>query len=184
MARDILIAKMSSVKTAMYKFEPFYRVKIESVIDGDTLVLSFYLGLGIWLNNQKVRLRGINAPEMRGVERDLGAKVTNYLKKLLQQAEDVIVKTDEKSKGKYGRFLVIVYGKYDGKWVNLNNKLVEAGAAVEYMASDASDADEIFDPPPEDIESRVDVNEELTEQEVYREVEAMMQLAREVIGES
>jgi micrococcal nuclease len=36
------------------------------VIDGDTLVLDIDLGFGIWKINQKVRVLGVNCPEMRG----------------------------------------------------------------------------------------------------------------------
>ena len=171
----------------MYKFEPFYRAKVEKVTDGDTLVISFYLGLGIWLNDQKVRLLGINAPEKTGETRELGLKVTEYLKGLLRQASGVIIRSDEAKKGKYGRFLVVVYGKIDGEWVNINQKLVEVGAAQEYMvASDASEAEEIFNPPPQDIENRVMVDEVRTEQEVYQNgaevIAAMVVLAKEVAG--
>lgn len=171
----------------MYKFEPFYRVKVERVIDGDTLVISFYLGLGIWLNDQKVRLLGINAPEVKGESRSIGLEVTNYLKSLLAKSDGVIIRTDEEKKGKYGRFLVVLYGKIDNKWQNLNQKLVTVGAAQEYMASDAADAKEIFDPKPEDIESRVDLDEDKTDKEVYgedpKEVAASLLLfAREILS--
>jgi len=165
----------------MYNFEPFYRIKVDRVVDGDTLVISFHLGLGIWLDEQKVRLIGINAPEMKGESKAKGEKVKLYLAKLIASAEDIIVRTDEKKKGKYGRFLVVVYGKYGGKWQNLNQKLVQVGAAVEYMVSSQVDVEEIFNPAPEDIEDRVKVNERRTEDEIYREVKAMLKLAKEVL---
>jgi endonuclease YncB( thermonuclease family) len=168
----------------MYKFEPFYRAKVDRVVDGDTLVLSFYLGLGIWLNEQKVRLVGINAPEVTGVEKEQGLKVTAYLKSLLDKSDDIIVRTDEKKKGKYGRFLVVVFGKMGGKWINFNERLVQAGAAREYMASTV---EEIFNPDPADIESRIDLDELKTETEVYdREeaVQAMLNMAKEILHET
>jgi len=170
----------------MYKFEPFFRVKVDRVIDGDTLVVSFYMGLGLWLHEQKVRLLGINAPEKTGETKEQGLKVTAYLESLLKKADDVIVRTDEGKKGKFGRFLVILYGRIDGKWVNLNKRLVSVGAAREYMAADASDAKDVFDPPPADIERRVKVDEAMTESLVYlntdKEVTAMLKIAREVLS--
>jgi endonuclease YncB( thermonuclease family) len=169
----------------MYKFEPFYRVKVDEVIDGDTLVISFYMGLGIWLDKQKVRLLGINAPENTGDTREQGLKVTKYLTDLLSKSSDVIVRTDEGKKGKYGRFLVVVYGNLNGKWENLNKHLVSAGAAQSYMAADATDAKDVFDPPPEEIERRVTVDEAKTEQEVYHKAEvvtAMLKMAKEVLS--
>jgi micrococcal nuclease len=155
----------------MFQFEQHFRVDVNRVIDGDTLDVSFYLGLGIWLNTQRIRLRGINTPEMKGEERLLGMKVKQYLVDALNKAEVVVAKTDEASKGKYGRFLAIIYAKLDGKWVNVNKELLRQGAAKEYMASrmDAKSQKEIFDPPPEDLESRLQVMEHLTEEQVYDE---------------
>lgn len=153
----------------MFKFEQHFRVDVNKVIDGDTLDVSFYLGLGIWLNNQRIRLRGINAPEMKGEQRPMGIKVRDYLVNALQQAEVIVAKTDEKSKGKYGRFLVILFAKTAGKWVNVNQELIRQGAASEYMASDMDmeTQTEVFAPPPEDLESRLQVLEQRTEEEVY-----------------
>jgi len=153
----------------MFDFEKYFRVKVDRVVDGDTLDLSFYLGLGIWLNTQRVRLLGINTPETRGVERPLGLKVKKYLTEAISRAEEVMVKTDEGTKGKYGRFLVILYVKLNGKWINVNKELTRQGAAVDYMASDVADAKQVFDPSEQDIESRLKVDDKKTELEVYDE---------------
>ena len=160
------------VYALMFAFEQHFRLKVNRVIDGDTLDVSFYMGLGIWLNNQRIRLRGINAPEMKGEERPMGIKVKDYLIKALDTAEVVVAKTDEESKGKYGRFLVILFAKIAGKWVNVNNELIRQGAAKEYMASsmDTETLEEVFAPPPEDLESRLEVLEQQTEEEVYDDV--------------
>jgi micrococcal nuclease len=158
----------------VHRFETLFRVEPVKVTDGDTLVLNIYLGLGIWLNAQKVRLLGINAPELKGEERPMGLKVRDYLASVIQKSEGLIARSDEEKKGKYGRFLMVLYAKLDGKWVNVNSMLVEKGAAREYMASDSSDAAEVFDPPPEDIEQRVVVDEERTERDVYENGEPDM----------
>jgi micrococcal nuclease len=153
----------------MFNFEKYFRVEVNRVVDGDTLDVSFYLGLGIWLNTQRVRLLGINTPETRGVERPMGLKVKNYLADAINRATEVIIKTDEGEKGKYGRFLVVVYVKLDGKWINVNKELTRQGAAVEYMAADVSEVKQVFDPSDQDIESRLKVDEKKTELEVYDE---------------
>ena len=153
----------------MFQFEQHFRLDVNRVIDGDTLDVSFYLGLGIWLNNQRVRLRGINTPEMKGEERPQGIAVREYLVDALKKAEVVVAKTDEKSKGKYGRFLVILFAKISGKWINVNKELLRQGAAKEYMAAVMNQETQtsIFAPPPEDLESRLEVLEHKTEQTVY-----------------
>jgi len=182
----------------MYDFERYHRIRIERIIDGDTMVVSFYLGLGIWLNNQSVRFLGINAPEMKGEEREQGKSVTEFLKKLLSEADDMIVRTDEEKKGKYGRFLVTVFAKHSGKWHNVNELLVERGAAREYMSSGnlrdtpVEEHKEIFDTPAKNIEERVEVDEARTESEVYNVdsdsptdeevIQEIVTAAKEVLG--
>lgn len=155
----------------MYDFERYHRIKVERVKDGDTLVASFYLGLGIWLNDQPVRLLGINAPEMKGDSRPEGEAVKSFLEKLLASADDVIVRTDEEKKGKYGRFLVTVLAKKGEKWHNVNELLLKRGAAKEYMAAEKPTEiqKEIFDTPAPNLEKRIVVDEPRTEDVVYNE---------------
>jgi len=152
----------------MYDFERYHRVRVERVIDGDTVVLSFYLGLGIWLNDQSVRFLGINAPEMTGEENEQGKAVKVFLEGLLRQASDIVARTDEEKKGKYGRFLVTLFAKGEGKWHNVNELLVQRGAAREYMSSEGQPTiKEILDTPAGDLEERITVDEVRTEKEVY-----------------
>ena len=49
-----------------------YNVVIQRWVDGDTVDVDIDLGFGVWLNDQRVRLAGINAPESR--TRDLEEK--------------------------------------------------------------------------------------------------------------
>ena len=42
-----------------------YRVKIERVIDGDTVDVDIDLGFGVQLNDERVRIMGIDTPESR-----------------------------------------------------------------------------------------------------------------------
>lgn len=171
----------------MYDFERYHRIKVERVKDGDTLVASFYLGLGIWLNDQPVRLLGINAPEMRGESRPQGEAVKAFLEKLLSEADDVIVRTDEEKKGKYGRFLVTVLARKNEKWHNVNEILVKRGAATVYMAgtveTQSEERTEIFDTPVKNLEERIVVDEPRTEDLVYNEDNEEPQTDDEVVKE-
>ena len=177
----------------MYRFERYHRARVERVVDGDTVILSFYLGLGIWLNDQSVRLVGINAPEMTGEEKPRGIAVKAFLEKLMADSTEIIARTDEKAKGKYGRFLVTLLAKANGKWHNVNDLLLQRGAAKEYMASGvlrdtpAEEHREIFDTPAADIENRLVVDEKRTEEEVYNQEDsdmktAMLRLAKELVS--
>lgn len=101
-----------------------YNALVTKVYDGDTITVDMDLGFGITMKKRSLRLFGINAPEVRGEQREEGLKSRDWLKaKIL--GERIIVKTIEDSTGKYGRYLAVVY--FNG--VNLNEALVKEGLA-------------------------------------------------------
>lgn len=101
-----------------------YKAHITQVYDGDTVTVDIDLGLNVWIRNEKVRLYGINAPELRGKERPQGLPSRDHLRELILD-KDVIIETIKDKKGKYGRYLgIIMLGK-----VNINEKMVEDGFA-------------------------------------------------------
>ena len=101
-----------------------YTAKIIKVYDGDTVTAK--IDCGFHLNfTEKVRLYGINAPELRGKERPEGLKARDYLRELILDKE-VTIKTIKDRKGKYGRYL----GEIFIGTVNINKKLVKKGHAV------------------------------------------------------
>jgi len=108
-----------------------YLSKIVSVYDGDTVRADIDLGFGVWLQNQKIRLFGIDAPEMRGSDREKakGKESRDWLRDQLK-GQAVTIQTIRDRKGKYGRWL----GRLIVKGVDLNQKMVEEGLAVDYMA--------------------------------------------------
>jgi len=109
-----------------------YPAKVERVIDGDTIVVDLYLGLGVILDDQYIRLYGIDAWETRGEERERGLLAKEYLKERLSKGNieiEIRPEWGQNGKGKYGRWLGIVY--VDG--VNLNVELVQKGHAEEYQ---------------------------------------------------
>jgi|TARA_R110000824_G_scaffold62352_7_gene165243 micrococcal nuclease len=105
-----------------------YCAKVVSVYDGDTITVDIDLGFGIVLKKQKLRLLGINTPEVRGEEKILGKKVRDLVReKILDKV--VTIKTVKDKKGKYGRWLAtIIYEDED-----INNWLLIEGHAVSYM---------------------------------------------------
>ena len=42
-----------------------YKCKIRKVVDGDTVDIDIDLGFGVWLNDERVRIMGIDTPESR-----------------------------------------------------------------------------------------------------------------------
>lgn len=101
----------------------FYKAKIISVYDGDTVTAVMDLGFNI-TNKIKIRLHGINAPEIRGKQRPEGLKSRDYLRSLILD-KDVIIQTLKDKKGKYGRYIGIIH--LEDK--NINELLVESGHA-------------------------------------------------------
>lgn len=101
-----------------------YRAKARSVYDADTVRLDIDLGFGVWLYNQSVRLYGINAPEVSGVERPDGLVSRDRLRERLLE-QNVVIQTFKDTKGKYGRWLGVIW--LGGE--NINEWLVSEGLA-------------------------------------------------------
>lgn len=96
-----------------------YKAFVTDVYDGDTITVTIDCGFGLRMEKQKIRLFGINTPEVRGDEKEFGKKVRDLMRERILQ-KDIILKTIKDKKGKYGRYLGIVY--VDG--VNINDWLV------------------------------------------------------------
>jgi micrococcal nuclease len=112
-----------------------YRIKkVVKVVDGDTIDVEIDLGFNISYA-QRVRLAGIDTPESRtkdAKEKALGLEVKDKLKKAIDAAKDVVVKTElPDSSEKYGRILGWVY--LDGDTRSLNEQLIDEGYAWGYM---------------------------------------------------
>lgn len=102
-----------------------YRATIISVYDGDTVTADIELGFGVCLKKQKLRLEGIDAPELRGDSKEAGLKAKKYLEKLILEKE-VLIYTNKDRSGKYGRYLVRI--ETEGLIVNV--AMVQSGHAV------------------------------------------------------
>jgi len=116
-----------------------YKIKsVDRIVDGDTIDVTIDLGFDI-LHKTRVRLWGINTPETR--TRDLEEKKRGYAasERLTELLDDVTtVHGDElllktKEKGKYGRYLGVLYRREAGIFSNINEQLVSEGHAVEYF---------------------------------------------------
>ena len=112
-----------------------YRVKkVLKIVDGDTIDVDIDLGFDISYT-QRVRLAGIDTPESRTTdkaEKALGLEVKEKLKKAIDAAKDVVIKTEKPdSSEKYGRILGWVF--LDGAAKSINEQLIDEGYAWGYM---------------------------------------------------
>ena len=108
-----------------------YRAFVTGVYDGDSITVDIDLGFFMKMCKQKVRLYGINTPEIRGEERPDGLIARDRLSELILDKE-VIIKTYKDKAGKYGRWLGTVYLNDDGTWTNINQQLLAEGLATIY----------------------------------------------------
>ena len=112
-----------------------YRVKkVLKIVDGDTIDVDIDLGFNISYY-QRVRLAGIDTPESRTTdkkEKELGLEVKDRLKKAIDAATNIIIKTEKPdSSEKYGRILGWVF--LDDNKVSINQTLIDEGYAWAYM---------------------------------------------------
>ena len=101
-----------------------YKATIDSIYDGDTMTCTIDCGFGVHLSKQKIRLYGINTPEVRGDEKEEGKKSRDAVREKLM-GKDILLKTIKDKKGKYGRYLGIIYLEEDHKQININDWIVE-----------------------------------------------------------
>ena len=81
-----------------------YKALVTKVYDGDTITVDIDLGFGVCRKGQKIRLLGIDTPEIRGDEREEGLKSRDALRGQIIN-KWVSIKTFKDKKGKYGRWL-------------------------------------------------------------------------------
>jgi len=106
-----------------------YRAKVVSVYDGDTMRVDIDLGMSVIIHNEPVRLNRINAPELKGDERERGLASRDFLRSRVE-GKDVLLQTEKDDKGKYGRYIVEVWLKEGDTYTNINDEIVSKGFAV------------------------------------------------------
>src|SRR5210317_2199141 len=88
-----------------------YDVVLLKCVDGDTVDVDIDLGFGVWLNDERVRIMGIDTPESRTsdkVEKLFGKAAKARLKELLgpyATLQTRVAKDGEDMRGKFGRVL-------------------------------------------------------------------------------
>ena len=94
----IIYASISSISTANAATtacpigQYTYNAVITDVYDGDTVTANVDLGFSTWKHGEKLRLHGINAPEMRGDEKPQGTLSRDWLRSAILNS-GVIIQT-------------------------------------------------------------------------------------------
>ena len=109
----------------------WYTCSLIRVIDGNSVELSVDLGSNVRIE-MTARLIGINAPEMRGDERDAGQAAKEHLERLLLDCFWLTCRTEKDKTGKYGRWLVELFDAWPESAIrSVNHQMVADGHAVE-----------------------------------------------------
>ncbi|HKI78760.1 MAG TPA: thermonuclease family protein [Ignavibacteriaceae bacterium] len=107
-----------------------YKAFVTSVYNGNTCTVDIDLGLHTWVQEEKIRLMRIDAPEIRGKNRPKGILSRDFLINLIL-GKEIIICTFKDKKGKSGGYLGEIWLLEDEKEpLNVNDYLVEQGYAV------------------------------------------------------
>ena len=115
----------------------FRVVKINRVVDGDTIDVTLDLGFSL-TKKERVRIAGVDTPEKRTrdkEEKTLGIDATNWMKEKLTETikgdEELVIRTElVGGVGKYGRLLGWLYVGDDE--FSLNEQMITEGYAWPY----------------------------------------------------
>ena len=115
----------------------FRVIKIDKVLDGDTIDVTIDLGFDLF-KKERVRIAGVDTPEKRTrnlEEKELGIDATNWLKDRLESTiegdDELLIRTElVGGVGKYGRLLGWLY--VGDATVSLNEQMITEGYAWEY----------------------------------------------------
>ena len=124
-----------------------YRATIVKIIDGDTVDVDIDLGFNVVLQDERVRIAGIDTPESRTrdlEEKKFGLAAKARVKELLGKTcvlKTQINKNGEDMKGKFGRILgdFNVYDSTTDSWKLLTSILISEGHAVPYHGQNKED---------------------------------------------
>lgn len=108
-----------------------YKALVTGVYDGDSITVDVDLGFKCWLKDVKLRLYGIDTPEVRGPERPEGLFARDIVRQKILDKYVTLVTYKDKT-GKYGRWLADVYpleADFTDRTQSINHLLVQEGLA-------------------------------------------------------
>lgn len=120
-----------------------YRCKVIRVVDGDTVDVDIDLGFGVWLQGERIRLVGIDAPESRTsdpVEKVFGLLAKEWLENRLPVGSIVLMKSKD-FKGKFGRIL----GDFELASGMVSELMIKEHMAVPYYGNSKEQIEELHE---------------------------------------
>jgi len=102
--------------------QPYGNAEVEYVIDGDTFWALMIDDDG-YSYREKIRLHGLNTPELSGPDALAGYEAKEALKRMIED-HNVLLQDFDGHRGKYNRLIAIVYVVQGQDTVNVNEFLV------------------------------------------------------------
>ena len=114
-----------------------YRCKIRKIVDGDTIDVDIDLGFNTWINNERVRLYGIDTPESRTrdlEEKKFGLYAKSIVEKYLPVGSNQTLVTYLDKVGKFGRILgeFKMFDIEQDRQTTINEFMIRNNIGVEY----------------------------------------------------
>ena len=106
-----------------------YNVELVSCYDGDTCTVNLVGVAKIWGYNRKIRLLGIDTPEMRGANKIKAKTARDALLYHLNNKKLRIEIDENKTRDNFGRLLAVLHADK----VNINLLMLELGLAKQYV---------------------------------------------------
>lgn len=123
-----------------------YSLIVDEVMDGDTCKGQISAGFNIYVHNRRVRLAGVNTPEIHNSDDELelkaGAFVKDIVSQLLPAGAKVVVETASTQEDKYGRLPAKIW--IPGTDIELGAWLIQNNLGVEYRGEARKPFDKSF----------------------------------------
>lgn len=104
----------------------YYAATITKIIDADTVDADVDLGFSI-IKTERLRLARVDAPEIRGSEREAGLEAKAWLSSQIPVGSKVMIRTEKSDS--FGRYIAEIFVTSDGESFNINDELVKVGHA-------------------------------------------------------
>ena len=114
-----------------------YECTIRKVVDGDTIDVDINLGFNTWINNERVRLYGIDTPESRTrdlEEKKFGLYAKSVVDKFLPVGSKQVLVTHLDKVGKFGRILgeFKIFDMEQDRQTTINEFMIRKSIGVQY----------------------------------------------------
>ena len=121
-----------------------YECTIRKVVDGDTIDVDINLGFNTWINNERVRLYGIDTPESRTrdlEEKKFGLYAKSVVDKYLPVGSKQVLVTHLDKVGKFGRILgeFRIYDGEEDRQTTINEYMIRKSIGVQYKGQSKDD---------------------------------------------